>query len=145
MKKLILYNHLGEKEKEFDVFVEGQDFATEFYTPTCIWLGKILIVDKEPEPEFAPVAEPITPEEAKEMQEEIARDAAREQAMLEEEERERQKEVTEVEPETVGDKGVGESRVSEAEQPPGPETPVKKRVRRKSAKGSKRMRDPKTA
>lgn len=51
MKKLILYDHLGNKLLEQDVFVDGQDFKYEAPYPTAIWLGKLMIVDKEPESE----------------------------------------------------------------------------------------------
>lgn len=58
MKKLLIYDHLGEKTLERDVFVEGSDFEHKFPVPTCYWLGKILIVDKEPEPELVLEPEP---------------------------------------------------------------------------------------
>ena len=45
MKKLIIENHLGAKELELEVFVEGQDFEYEFTNPTCFWLGKIMLLD----------------------------------------------------------------------------------------------------
>jgi len=52
MKKLILYDHMGNKVAVHDVFVEGSDFQWEATTPTAVWFGKIILVDKEPEAEL---------------------------------------------------------------------------------------------
>lgn len=41
MKKLKLYDHLGNLKKEFDIYVEGQDFRYTFSTPVAVWLGTI--------------------------------------------------------------------------------------------------------
>ena len=108
MKVLRIYDHLGELKKELNIFVEGEDFKYQTVTPECIWLGTIVLEEagKEPEPapKWMPVEEPITEEEAKEMQEDIAIDAIREQEMAQEAIKE-----AEVEPEiplvngTIGD------------------------------------------
>lgn len=58
MKKLILYDHMGNKLLEQEVFVEGQDFTWQSPKPVAFWLGEICLVDKEPEPEL--VAEGTT-------------------------------------------------------------------------------------
>ena len=85
MKVLRIYDHLGELKKELNVFVEGEDFKWTASYPEPVWLGTITLEDagKEPEPIelYVPVEEPITEEEAKEMQEDIAMDALREQEM----------------------------------------------------------------
>ena len=51
MKHLILYSHMGNKLLDLEIFVVGEDFKFRAPTPTAFWLGKIIIVDKEPEPE----------------------------------------------------------------------------------------------
>ena len=83
MKVLRIYDHLGELKKELDIFVEGEDFTWSASYPEPVWLGTITLVDagKEPEPVelYVPVEESITEEEAKEMQDDIAIDAMREQ------------------------------------------------------------------
>ena len=56
MKVLRLYDHLGELKKEFNVYVEGEDFKWESSYPEPIWLGTIALeeVGKEPEAEPTP-------------------------------------------------------------------------------------------
>jgi len=49
MKKLIIYDHRGEKQLEFDVYVEGQDFKWQSPNPQAFWLGEIVLVDAVPE------------------------------------------------------------------------------------------------
>jgi hypothetical protein len=51
MKKLILYDHNGQKVGEHDVYVEGSDFEWVSPQPVAVWFGRILLVDKEPEAE----------------------------------------------------------------------------------------------
>jgi len=51
MKHLIIYNHLGVKELDLEVFVDGVDFEWVSHKPTAYWLGKLMLVDKEPEAE----------------------------------------------------------------------------------------------
>lgn len=60
MKKLILRDHQGKKLLEFDVFVEGQDFHWSPLRPTAFWLGEIILVDREPEPEVKVEREIVT-------------------------------------------------------------------------------------
>ena len=85
MKVLRIYDHLGELKKELNVFLEGDDFKWQSSYPECVWLGTISLEDagKEPEPVelYVPVEEPITEEEAKEMQVDIAIDTMREQEL----------------------------------------------------------------
>ena len=57
MKKLLIYDHMGNKVFERDVYLEGADFRHEQDLPSPIWLQKLLIVDQEPEP-----AEMLPPE-----------------------------------------------------------------------------------
>jgi len=107
MKVLRLYDHLGELKREFNVYVEGEDFKWEASYPEPIWLGTISLEEAgkeslaEPTPEvitehiptpeelfpkafppyLQPVDEPMTEEEAKEMETDVAIDAMREQEM----------------------------------------------------------------
>ena len=107
MKVLRLYDYLGQLKKELDVYVEGEDFKWTASYPEAVWLGTIAIEEagkepeavpvleqalslvepekaiKEPEPVelYLPIEEPITEEEAEEMQVDIAIDAMREQEM----------------------------------------------------------------
>ena len=117
MKVLRIYNHLGKLEKEFNVYVEGQDFKWQASVPECVWLGTIALeeVSKEPEPVevFKPVEEPITEKEAEEMQVDNVIDALREQKIIEElEERE-----VKNEPKAVSGKGKRVKRVSPSNEP----------------------------
>jgi len=116
MKHLIMYNHLGDKVLDKEVFVEGQDFEWSTPTPIAYWLGKIILVDKEPEPEKQEEAivepEPEPEFETQEQIDEEIRLEAETQAYIDKQ----KEEVTEVEPETVSDKSTGDKGTGEAEQ-----------------------------
>jgi len=90
MKVLRIYDHLGQLKKELNIYVEGEDFTWQASSPECVWLGTITLEDAGKEPElieaYRPVEEPITEEEAKEMQVDIAIDAMREEEMATHEE-----------------------------------------------------------
>jgi len=70
MKYLQIYDHLGNLVKEFEVFVDGQDFTWAAPKPEPVWLGTIrLSASKaaepiEPTPEVVAVEreEPVMPE-----------------------------------------------------------------------------------
>lgn len=49
MKKLILVDHDNNKTFEQEVFLEGNDVIIEMPKPQAFWLGRIMIVDEEPE------------------------------------------------------------------------------------------------
>ena len=73
MKFLQIYDHLGNLVKEFDVYVDGQDFNWAAPKPEPVWLGTIrLVAEKavsqvEPTPE-AVLIEVSTAETTKEVQ-----------------------------------------------------------------------------
>jgi len=92
MKKLILYDHLGNKLLEQDIFVEGKDFSTKIFPPKAFWLGNIYLVDKEPE--ITPIIEKIFPPVVAESKEEVMPSAD---------------ESEEVYPEDTGERGVSEA------------------------------------
>jgi len=76
MKVLRIYDHLGELKKEFNVYVEGEDFKWESSYPEPIWLGTISLEEagKEPEAEPTPeagVEESILPQLSPEQEQEI--------------------------------------------------------------------------
>lgn len=166
MKKLILYDHLGEKQLELDVFVEGQDFSWTPLVPQAVWLGTIMLVDKEPEEviptEFTLEQEEVDrtqlvpePEPIKIPEPELVSDEERERVLAEEairrgegeteeETEELGKEVGKIELETTNNQSVGESGVSEAKQPESTEEVHKKPSRGESTKGGKKPRKPKT-
>ena len=58
MKVLRLYNHYGVKQKEFNVYVEGQDFKWEASYPEAVWFGSITLEEVGKEPEAMPTPEP---------------------------------------------------------------------------------------
>jgi len=64
MKVLRIYDHLGELKKEFNVYVEGEDFKWQASYPEPVWLGTILLEDagKEPEKPSEVVSELLQPE-----------------------------------------------------------------------------------
>jgi len=162
MKYLIIYDHIGEKVMEQQVFVDGNDWEYHALTPECIWLGTILIVDKEPE---------LTDREAVRVSE------GREQ-MLEAAEKylygkvvecyvckrrfdednavafsfghddwlcpmcgtESLREVTEDELEKPDDKGIGDSGISEASELKDTKDSPKRQVRKRTRKADKRHR-----
>lgn len=159
MKKLILYNHLGEKVLELETFVEGQDFTWESLAPTPYWLGKILLVDKEPEPEEKAEAALEKEVEPKvEVSQAILPDEALAAKMKCDEcgwtgklgeciyghnaytcpqcGSEALKEVTD-EPKTTGDKSSGKRRTSKADSSKDSKKLPKKPARGKDSKGSK--------
>ena len=92
MKKLILYDHLGNKLLEQDIFVEGKDFSTKIVPPKAFWLGDIYLVDKEPE--ITPIIEKIFAPVVAESKEEVMPSAD---------------ESKEVYPESAGERGTGEA------------------------------------
>lgn len=67
MKVLRIYDHLGELKKEFNVFVEGENFKWKAFEPQVIWLGTISLEElgEVPVAERTPEAEVLTPEEEK--------------------------------------------------------------------------------
>lgn len=123
MKKLILYDHQGNKLLEQDVFVEGQDFMWESSKPTAFWLGKVMIVDKELEPE--PKVEGIV--------------GVNTLALIE------SLEEVKVEPEKVDNPGARDAGSSEASEPESVEGLPKESAGGEPAKGSKRARKPEAA
>jgi hypothetical protein len=118
MKHLILYNHMGTKLLDLEVFVEGQDFTFKAPTPTAFWLGKICLVDKELEPE-QPTMESVigTPtwEVAVEKEEKV--------------------ELTE-----ANNKSARDSRIGEASEPESPEGLLEQPAGGKPTKRSKKPR-----
>ncbi len=93
MKKLILVDHNGVIQQKFDVFVEGSDFTFAFTVPTCVWLGKVMLVDEVPDAitevedlalhelemaEFLPVTTPISEEKIEEIEQEIRKEKGEE-------------------------------------------------------------------
>jgi len=63
MKKLILYDHQGNKLLEKDVFVEGQNFHWQSPKPMAFWLGEIMLVNVvESESDTTLKVETIVPE-----------------------------------------------------------------------------------
>jgi len=70
MKYLQLYDHLGNLVKEFEVFVDGQDFTWAAPKPEPVWLGTIRLsaskavkpVEPTPEVAIAEREEPVMPE-----------------------------------------------------------------------------------
>ena len=61
MKVLRLYDHLGELKKEFNLYVEGEDFKWQSSYPEPVWLGTITLEDasKEPEKPSEVASEPL--------------------------------------------------------------------------------------
>lgn len=51
MKVLRIYDHLGELKKEFNVYVEGEDFKWQSSYPEPVWLGTITLEELGKEPE----------------------------------------------------------------------------------------------
>ena len=72
MKYLQIYDHLGNLIKEFEVYVDGQDFNWAAPKPEPVWLGTIRLVAEKaagqveptPEPELELTYEREHPEEA---------------------------------------------------------------------------------
>jgi len=64
MKVLRIYDHLGELKKEFNLYVEGENFKWGASYPEPIWLGTITIEEagKEPKKPSESVSEPLQPE-----------------------------------------------------------------------------------
>jgi hypothetical protein len=94
VKKLILYDYLNNKLLELDAFVEGQDLKFEVVKPTAFWLGKIFLVDKEPELESGTIVYTTPTDDA--------------QVFVESE--------VKVEPETTGKSSVGNGGVNPADK-----------------------------
>jgi len=65
MKFLQIYDHNGELQKEFEVYVDGEDFSWVADKPEAIWLGTIKLApwpsmhSIEPTPELAPYVPPL--------------------------------------------------------------------------------------
>ncbi|GAI35179.1 unnamed protein product [marine sediment metagenome] len=57
MKILRIYDHLGELKKEFNVYVEGEDFKWQASYPEVVWLGTITLEEAGKEPEAEPTPE----------------------------------------------------------------------------------------
>jgi len=66
MKVLRIYDHLGELKKEFNIYVEGEDFKWQASAPEPVWLGTITLGDY-------PFPVDITEGVAKELEEERAK------------------------------------------------------------------------
>jgi len=64
MKVLRIYDHLGELKKEFNLYVEGEDFVWQSSYPEVVWLGIITLEEpgKEPEKPTEVASEPLQPE-----------------------------------------------------------------------------------
>jgi len=117
VKRLILYDHLGQKKLELDVYVEGQDFTWESPTPQAYWLGQILLLDqeayekwlqeKEQKKDVSLVSQPLSEPTTVEEEEEIA------EIVKAVEERE----ALENEPETASDTSGGDEGADKTEQP----------------------------
>uniref|UniRef100_A0A6M3IDN9 Uncharacterized protein n=1 Tax=viral metagenome TaxID=1070528 RepID=A0A6M3IDN9_9ZZZZ len=58
MKVLRIYDHLGELKKEFNIYVEGEDFKWQSSYPEPLWLGTIALGEAGKEPEAEPTPEP---------------------------------------------------------------------------------------
>jgi len=144
VKKLRLYDHLGQLVKEFDVYVEGQSFTWRSPQPEAIWLGTITLQDVDEEVEA--VKEPIlTAEEAVEKMareeeeprelEEILEDIHETTKRIEEETSEFEK---------PDDKSLGDTRTGEAEQLESLTVTPEAYIAPSVAKGSKGHRQPKS-
>ena len=85
MKVLRLYDHLGELKKEFNVYVEGEDFKWQSSYPEPVWLGTITLEDagKEPEKPSEVVSEPLQPEVEETLPEVIEEPSEPSEAVLE--------------------------------------------------------------
>jgi len=71
MKVLRIYDHLGELKKEFQVYVEGEDFMWQASYPEPVWLGRIVLEDAGKEPS-KPIEELSRPLESGLVVEEVA-------------------------------------------------------------------------
>jgi len=58
MKVLRIYDHLGELKKEFNLYVEGEDFKWVASYPEPVWLGTVTLEEAGTEPEAEPIPEP---------------------------------------------------------------------------------------
>jgi len=58
MKVLRIYDHLGELKKEFNLYVEGEDFKWVASYPEPVWLGTVTLEEPGKEPEAEPIPEP---------------------------------------------------------------------------------------
>jgi len=166
VKKLRLYDHLGQLVKEFDVYVEGQSFTWRADKPEAIWLGTITLQDVDekveeveeaaPEPEVEVASEKwkrlvpqeeVTPEPEPEPEEEprvegiIGLGAL---AIVESLTEKKEKEEVESEPEKSDDKSLGDTRTGEAEQPESREVTPEADITPSVAEGSKGHRQSKS-
>lgn len=123
MKKLIFYDHNGNKLLELEVFVDGQDFSWQSPRPQAFWFGKVLLVDQEPEPEEK--VEVATTTVALEVVPEVKEEK--------------------VEPTEVDNQNTGDSRVSETSEPESIEGIYKEPAGREPTKRSKKSRKRKAA
>lgn len=62
MKVLRIYDHLGELKKEFNVYVEGEDFMWQASYPEPVWFGMITLIEAGKEPEAEPTPKIFIPE-----------------------------------------------------------------------------------
>ena len=165
MKKLILYDHLGEKIDEHDVYVDGSDFEWSAPVPTPFWFGKIILVDKEPEPEEKPEPTPeptsvstgtgdvISQPEHIPTPPEVFPEAFEHQPEPEVQEREeeerqpvegiKEKEVKVDESKTTSDKGIRDTWTCPTGYAKSPKRVSKKSARKGATKGGKGARKPK--
>ena len=74
MKVLRIYDHLGELKKEFNVYVEGEDFKWQASVPEPVWLGTITLEEAGKEPEAEPTSEPEVVEPEPEVKVEEVKD-----------------------------------------------------------------------
>jgi hypothetical protein len=113
---------MGSKLLDLEVFVDGQDFTFKAPIPTAFWLGKIMLVDKEPEPE-QPIMESVIATPTWEVAAE--------------------KEV-DIEPEKVSDSSNGVGGSGEAKQSEGTQRLLETATGAEPTKRSRKPRKPKT-
>lgn len=139
MKKLIFYDHLGQKVFDKDVFLEGSDFRHIFSEPKAIWFGEVCIVDKEPE--LAPVAAELAGEEAKLIETETRVEKVKEieQAVAEVNGKIEEGKVMEGDTKATGDKGIGNLRAGKKVQSPSSKAKAKHNTSRAARSRDKRL------
>lgn len=116
MKKLRLYDHLGNLVMEHDVFVEGQDFTWVATMPTAVWFGGIALVDEKLAVKFT---------DWKDIAEEVVQELEPEKEVI-------------IEPEILDNQSVGDKGTDETSQHESLEVIPEKKVRRRTHKRDKR-------
>lgn len=137
MKKLRLYDHLGELVQEFNVFVEGEDFTWESSRPLAIWFGKIVLEGVEVEAVAPVMATPIVAEEKQRIPEihEYFPEAFFHQPELENVAKETEEATHDVK--ATNNKGTGDSRTNKTKQSKDTKATPKDKPRGKAEKGNK--------